>query len=186
MRGLRSRFLPCCHNRGPASLCATVFSGLGTGGTRSRHPGVTRPWTETGSSGNLAPMAAIRELTPAECADRLRRTEVGRIAVGTADGPVIIPVNYTMDGESVVFRTSAYAELAAHAGDSVAFEIDEIEPDMQRGWSVLVVGTAQLIEDVDDVIESGLAHALRPFAPGVRNLFIKITPRRVTGRDVRP
>jgi nitroimidazol reductase NimA-like FMN-containing flavoprotein (pyridoxamine 5'-phosphate oxidase superfamily) len=131
-------------------------------------------------------MAAIRELTPAECADRLRRTEVGRIAVSTADGPIIIPVNYTMDGECVVFRTSAYAELAAHAGDRVAFEIDEIESDMHRGWSVLVVGTAQLIDDVDDVVESGLAQALRSWAPGVRNLFVKITPRRVTGRDVRP
>jgi nitroimidazol reductase NimA-like FMN-containing flavoprotein (pyridoxamine 5'-phosphate oxidase superfamily) len=131
-------------------------------------------------------MAAIRELTPAECADRLRRTEVGRIGVSTADGPVIIPVNYTMDGECVVIRTSAYAELAAHAGDRVAFEIDEIESDMHRGWSVLVVGTAELIDDVDDVVESGLAQALRSWAPGVRNLFVKITPRRVTGRDVRP
>jgi nitroimidazol reductase NimA-like FMN-containing flavoprotein (pyridoxamine 5'-phosphate oxidase superfamily) len=131
-------------------------------------------------------MPAMRELTSTECVDRLRRTEIGRIAVSTADGPVVIPVNYTMDGDCVVFRTSAYAELAAHGGDRVAFEIDEIEPDMRRGWSVLVVGTAQLIEDVDDVVESGLAQALRSWAPGVRNLFIKITPRRVTGRDVRP
>jgi nitroimidazol reductase NimA-like FMN-containing flavoprotein (pyridoxamine 5'-phosphate oxidase superfamily) len=131
-------------------------------------------------------MAAIRELTPAECADRLRRSQVGRIAVSTEDGPVIIPVNYTMDGECVVFRTSPYAQLAAHSGDRVAFEIDEVEPDMHRGWSVLVVGTAQLIEDIDDVIESGLAQALKSWAPGVRNLFIKITPHRVTGRDVRP
>jgi nitroimidazol reductase NimA-like FMN-containing flavoprotein (pyridoxamine 5'-phosphate oxidase superfamily) len=130
-------------------------------------------------------MTAFRELTAAECADRLRRAQVGRIAVCTADGPVIIPVNYAMDGDSVVVRTSSYSEVAAHALGQAAFEIDDIDSDMQRGWSVLVVGTAQPIEDVDAIIESGLGTSLRPWAPGVRNMFIRITPRRVTGRDVR-
>jgi nitroimidazol reductase NimA-like FMN-containing flavoprotein (pyridoxamine 5'-phosphate oxidase superfamily) len=131
-------------------------------------------------------MPVIRELTPTECTERLGRQQVGRIAVCTRDGPVVIPVNYAMDGETVVIRTSSYSQLAAHAREQAAFEIDDIEPDMRRGWSVLVVGTAEPVEDVDGLVESGLVKTLTSWAPGSRDLFITITPRRVTGREVRP
>jgi nitroimidazol reductase NimA-like FMN-containing flavoprotein (pyridoxamine 5'-phosphate oxidase superfamily) len=126
----------------------------------------------------------IRELNTAECRKLLGSTAVGRIAVCTPDGPVIIPVNYAMDGDAVVIRTSSYSLLAAHAWDQVAFEIDETDPEMRRGWSVLVVGKGEPIDDVDDLVDSGLVASLRPWAPGPRDMFIKITPSRVTGRDV--
>jgi uncharacterized protein len=126
----------------------------------------------------------IRELSQAECATLLRRTAVGRVAICTSDGPVVVPVNYAMDGEDVIIRTSSYTLLAAHAWDQVAFEVDEIDADLRRGWSVLVSGRGAPVDDVEDLIDSGLVTSLRPWAPGSRDMFIKITARRVTGRDV--
>lgn len=130
------------------------------------------------------PVSLIRELNRSECRQLLARTTVGRVAVCTPDGPVIIPVNYVMDGDAIVVRTSSYSLLAAHAWDQVAFEIDETEPEMRRGWSVLVAGRGEPIDDEEDLVDSRLITSLRPWAPGPRDLFIKITPRRVTGRDV--
>lgn len=126
----------------------------------------------------------IRELNRAECRKLLDGSVIGRVAVCTPDGPVIIPVNYTMDGDAVVVRTSSYSLLAAHAWDQVAFEIDDTDPEMRRGWSVLVVGKGEPIDDVDDLVESGLVTSLSSWAPGPRDLFIRITPQRLTGRDV--
>lgn len=129
-------------------------------------------------------VSLIRELNRAECRTLLDSSVMGRVAVCTPDGPVIIPVNYVMDGDVVVIRTSSYSLLAAHAWDQVAFEIDETDPEMRSGWSVLVVGQGEPIDDVDDLVDSGLVASLRPWAPGPRDLFIKITPQRVTGRNI--
>jgi nitroimidazol reductase NimA-like FMN-containing flavoprotein (pyridoxamine 5'-phosphate oxidase superfamily) len=133
---------------------------------------------------NTPSAGLIRELSQAECASLLRATSVGRVAICTADGPVVVPVNYAMDGDAVIVRTSSYTLLAAHAWDQVAFEVDEIDADLRKGWSVLVSGRGEPVDDVDDLIDSGLARSLRPWAPGSRDMFIKITPRRVTGREV--
>lgn len=126
----------------------------------------------------------FRELSAHECQARLRQSSIGRVAVCTPDGPVIIPVNYVIHDEAVVFRTAPYSMLAGHAWDHVAFEIDEIDDGMRRGWSVLVVGKASAIEDADEIADSQLRSKLTPWAPGSREMFITITPKQVTGREV--
>jgi nitroimidazol reductase NimA-like FMN-containing flavoprotein (pyridoxamine 5'-phosphate oxidase superfamily) len=126
----------------------------------------------------------LRELNRRDCLDRLQGSGVGRVAVCTPDGPVIIPVNYVMDDETVVVRTAPYTLLAGHAWDQAAFEIDDLDHDMRRGWSVLVVGQAAPVEDPDEIAESQRLSELMPWAPGSRNMFIRITPQRITGREV--
>lgn len=126
----------------------------------------------------------LRELNRRDCLDRLQGSGVGRVAVCTPDGPVIIPVNYVLDDETVVVRTAPYTLLAGHAWDQAAFEIDDLDHDMRRGWSVLVVGQAAPVEDPDEIAESQRLSELMPWAPGSRNMFIRITPQRITGREV--
>ena len=125
----------------------------------------------------------FRELSEQECVGLLGKAAVGRVAVTTPDGPVIIPVNYVMDEETVLLRTAPYTLLAAHAWDQVAFEIDDIDHDMQRGRSVLVLGRAA-VTDADEIAESSVASELTPWAPGSRRMFIRIRPQRITGREV--
>lgn len=79
-----------------------------------------------------------------ECLALLESGAVARVAV-TADAlPAILPVNYRMVGEDVVFASPVGSKfLAMMQGQVVAFEIDEVDPATRSGWSVLVVGVAE-------------------------------------------
>jgi nitroimidazol reductase NimA-like FMN-containing flavoprotein (pyridoxamine 5'-phosphate oxidase superfamily) len=124
------------------------------------------------------------EMSVDECYARLKEMTVGRVAFDSGDGLTILPVNYILDGRSVVVRTAPYTQLAAHKSGPIAFEVDDLDPEFKRGWSVLFVGHAWPMEDVDELMELRAGRELEPWAPGPRNLFIKITPGRVTGRRI--
>lgn len=128
-------------------------------------------------------MGVLRELTYDECLRRLDGGGVGRVAITEHALPAIVPVNFVKSGTSIVFRTEPGGMLA-HGCDGavVAFEIDEIEPDGTGGWSVLVVGTAHLLDGSDAVraIEAGLASAVTPD----RNQFVAVSLGQVSGREV--
>jgi nitroimidazol reductase NimA-like FMN-containing flavoprotein (pyridoxamine 5'-phosphate oxidase superfamily) len=126
----------------------------------------------------------FRELSTDKCIARLSEGGVGRVAVCMTEGPVIIPVNYVMDGDSVLFRTAPYTLLAAHAWGPAAFEIDDIDHDMNRGWSVLVTGRMSPVTDADESFDLVSDTELEPWAPGSRNMYIRIAPERITGREV--
>ena len=89
-----------------------------------------------------------QELTDEECRKLLGERHLGRLALVDADGPVILPVNYTLDEGSVVFRTDPGSKLdAAAAGATVAFEADAVDERDRTGWSVVVRGTLADITD---------------------------------------
>jgi nitroimidazol reductase NimA-like FMN-containing flavoprotein (pyridoxamine 5'-phosphate oxidase superfamily) len=120
-------------------------------------------------------------LTWDDCLDRLRSSTVGRIAVTHRALPAIVPVNYVVTGSRVIFRTEPDGMLArACAGNVVAFEVDDLSPDGRHGWSVLVVGTAELLDGGAAVraSETGLAAAV---GDG-RDQFVAITIGQLTGR----
>jgi nitroimidazol reductase NimA-like FMN-containing flavoprotein (pyridoxamine 5'-phosphate oxidase superfamily) len=126
--------------------------------------------------------AAVAVLSQAECLELLGATGIGRIAFSTATGPRIYPVNYLVADGCVVVRTSPYAQLGEHASGLVAFEADHLDAKLRRGWSVLVVGLSAPVEDADEAIRLHHTGQLEPWAPGQRNLFVRITPREITGR----
>ena len=76
-----------------------------------------------------------RKMDPAASRLRLKSQSggVGRLAFNTESGPTIYPVNFTVDGQAVVFRTSAYSGLGAIGwGIDVAFEVDHLDPKPER------------------------------------------------------
>src|SRR4051795_6162993 len=99
-------------------------------------------------------MTTEHELTPQECYERLQSHAggIGRLAVVTPLGPAIYPLNFTVDAHAIVFRTSAYSELGQLVRDSdVAFEIDAIDWGARRGWSVVLKGRAEAVDDPDEI-----------------------------------
>jgi hypothetical protein len=66
----------------------------------------------------------------------------------------------------------------------VAFEIDDIDNAARRGWSVLVQGPAHHVTGADQ--DAVRAAGVESWAPGDRELFVRIVPTRVTGRRVGP
>jgi nitroimidazol reductase NimA-like FMN-containing flavoprotein (pyridoxamine 5'-phosphate oxidase superfamily) len=127
----------------------------------------------------------VNELTDVECRDLLTTREVGRVAVCTPRGPQIFPVNYTVDGSSLVFRTAPYGVLGKHAWNGrIAFEVDHVDTDSKSGWSVLATGPGALVEDAEEL---ALVRAFRnpqPWAPGSRLLYVRLVWDGLSGRRV--
>jgi nitroimidazol reductase NimA-like FMN-containing flavoprotein (pyridoxamine 5'-phosphate oxidase superfamily) len=127
----------------------------------------------------------VHLLTRDDCLERLEQSSVGRIAVTHRALPVIVPVNYALAGSRILFRTERDGMLAhACTGNVVAFEVDEVSTSGRSGWSVLVVGTATLLEGSAAVraVESGLVAA----AGGGRDQFVAISIGQLCGRVIEP
>jgi uncharacterized protein len=127
----------------------------------------------------------LTEMPTGECQDLMGSTSVGRVAFVDEDGPVVLPVNYVLDGDTVLFRTSAANNIGRHlAFATVAFEVDEFDDFTQSGWSVLVRGLATFVPY--DELTRDDANRPFPWADGVRTLYVRVTPRSVTGRRLLP
>ncbi|HEX6874820.1 MAG TPA: pyridoxamine 5'-phosphate oxidase family protein [Nocardioidaceae bacterium] len=131
-------------------------------------------------------MGVLRELTVEECTELLGAGVVGRAAICTPTGPYVVPVNYTVqDDEAVVFRTTPYSVLGTYGWTGeVAFEVDQIDPQSHQGWSVLAIGHAEMVEDIEEIEKIKGAHEPHPWAEGVRALYIKVRWREITGRRI--
>ncbi len=130
----------------------------------------------------------LEALDPETCLELLRRhpSRVGRVAVAD-DGrrPTIMPVNYAVDDDAVVFRTAEGAKFAAAVRHAyVAFEVDDVDVAWKEGWSVLVRGQAEEVTDPAE-LERVQALPLQPWARGTRDRFVRIRPETITGRRLR-
>ncbi|MFI5963925.1 helix-turn-helix domain-containing protein [Streptomyces asoensis] len=156
-----------------AGALETTLAAL-TGGDTDRPPG----------PGQAGPTSTFTELSRTECGDLLSTHGVGRLAVCTAQGPLIVPVNYSVVDGTIVFRTASGATPSLGIGAKVAFEIDRIDDAFSQGWSVLVRGHARM---VTDPVEAGRlarqAHST-PWAGGRRDVWVRVEPYAVTGRRI--
>ena len=119
-----------------------------------------------------------------ECLRLLATKRVGRIALTHHALPVVFPVNFVLDGHSVVLRTAPGTALAAARDEIVvAFEVDDIDEERQTGWSVLVTGFMRELTDVEDVLRADQLH-LVTWTGDERSHYVRITPARVTGRRI--
>lgn len=131
------------------------------------------------------PGAESVELSAAECRDLLETDVVGRVAFVGPDGPRIVPVNYAVTGDLVRFRTSARTELAVHAPDRrIAFEIDHLDHERRRGWSVVVHGTVRRSAEEGDVPTQHPGEEPEPWAGGFRPLWLELPLDEISGRRV--
>ena len=125
----------------------------------------------------------VTRLSDQECWDRLAEQQLGRLVTRVGDVLDIFPVNYTVDGESLVFRTAEGSKLTEIAiNDEVLFEADEYtETD---AWSVVVRGRARRLDTVEEVAEADRL-PLQPWVPTLKYNYVRITPASLSGRDVR-
>lgn len=124
----------------------------------------------------------MEELAAAECWRLLRTHEVGRLAVSITDHPDIFPINYVVDGESVVFRTGPGTKLAASVlGKGVAFEIDGYDPIAGDAWSVVVKGKARQVEHMIEYFDADEL-PLFPWHASPKPDIVRIEPGEITGR----
>jgi nitroimidazol reductase NimA-like FMN-containing flavoprotein (pyridoxamine 5'-phosphate oxidase superfamily) len=123
----------------------------------------------------------LAELSADECWELASSRPVGRLAWSGQRGPVVIPVNFSLDGHSVHVRTTAYSEAAQECDDSpVAFEVDSFDQTEHTGWSVLMRGQAHL-----DFGAPPGAHEPEVWVSGSRHLRLRVEVEEITGRRIR-
>jgi uncharacterized protein len=137
------------------------------------------------SPGKKPSPSNFAELSEDACKELLAQHTAGRVGFMAPDGPQILPVTYQYRNGNVIFRTSPHGALSSLVRrTSVAFEIDGIDEEQQSGWSVLVLGFAEAMAH-NYLLTSAWETGPVPWADGVRNLFIEIKPRKISGRSVR-
>jgi nitroimidazol reductase NimA-like FMN-containing flavoprotein (pyridoxamine 5'-phosphate oxidase superfamily) len=126
-----------------------------------------------------------RELDHQTCLDLLASGVVGRVAMCTPDGPHIVPVNFALHGDSVVFRTAAYSALGTLGWKQrLALEIDHVDYERREGWSVVATGMGEMVEDADELAAIQSLWDPRPWAGGARQLYIRLRWNSLTGRKI--
>ena len=124
----------------------------------------------------------LRTLSPAECFDLLEAGGVGRVGFAAADGIMILPVNFAVMRKTIVFRTAPDTLLAVYADGRVSFQADHLDEALHAGWSVLVPGYAHKVTDEREVKRLEERTNLEPWAAGSRDVYVRITPARISGR----
>lgn len=133
---------------------------------------------------SLLPEDRLETIGRPECLRLLGTGHIGRLGFLVDGRPRIEPVNYSLVGEAVVLLSRPGAKLdAAMRGATVAFEVDHVEEWARAGWSVLVSGTATVVDPGDVDLPRGMLP--RPWVPADGSLFIRIEPEEITGRRVR-
>jgi uncharacterized protein len=128
-------------------------------------------------------MDELEQLTYAECRALLAGGVFGRVAVCTPAGARILPVNYSVVGEAVVFRTTADGVVATAGWDlPMAFEVDFVDYVELRGWSVVAAGRGEAVEEPEKLALIRRTWDPRPWASGDRPLYVRLPWSDLTGR----
>jgi hypothetical protein len=126
----------------------------------------------------------LEELSPHECYALLGQARVGRLVYEDELGPVAVPVNYAMAGTDIVVRVEGGTKRLAMEQPTVAFEVDHVDEDERSGWSVIARGSGTEVEirDVPALLRriDGDPHV--PWAVGIHNVWLQLTPHTLTGR----
>ena len=135
--------------------------------------------------------AVVESLDEAECLRLISAGGIGRIGYTGRYGPTVLPVNFVLHEQAVVFRTGQDSPMGedlrtgmADADYIVAFEVNEISQASREGWSILIQGSAHHV-DSDHERAQVTRSGVEPWPGGEKDLFIRILPSRVAGRRIR-
>jgi nitroimidazol reductase NimA-like FMN-containing flavoprotein (pyridoxamine 5'-phosphate oxidase superfamily) len=130
------------------------------------------------ASAGVQPM--MEDLTRQECWQLLAGRSIGRLAViAEHDLPFVVPVNYAIDGDSVVFRSDFGTKFVALQRHPVAFQVDSIDEHHRAGWTVLIQGIAH------EMTPQEAEHlTLEPWT-GPKQRWLRVVPRHMSGRRLR-
>ena len=121
----------------------------------------------------------VRELTEDECWDFLAGQEFGRLAFRLIDEVHIVPINYVIDGRTLLFRTNAGNKLfGVELGSSVAFEVDEVVGETAR--SVIIRGRARRLDEHEEHRADQVP--LHTWVDSPKYYVVEVAPEEVSGR----
>lgn len=73
------------------------------------------------------------------CFNLMATRNIGRVAF-TIEGdaaPTVLPVNYTLLNDTIVFRSTLAGTIMRHARGYAAFQVDHFDDERREGWRAL-------------------------------------------------
>lgn len=131
-----------------------------------------------------APATQLVELTLRECLRALRSIPIGRLVYTEHALPAVRPVNFTVWDHAILIWSMPGTKAQILRNDVVAFEVDDINYRTGTGWSVVVLGKAEVITEPDELAE--LAAVTPPPTARYTDHVIRIQIEQVTGRRLAP
>jgi len=127
----------------------------------------------------------VEELGRDECLTRMATQRLGRLGVVVDGVPLVLPMQFAMEGETVVLQTNQGAKTLNAPLTSVSFEVDHVDWDKGVGWSVLLQGYgADISSALDERSEALRSLTVQSWAPPPADRWLKIIPRKITGRVI--
>jgi uncharacterized protein len=123
-----------------------------------------------------------------ECLRLLATATIGRVGLSSAALPSVLPVNFRLVDDRVLFRTGRGSKLdAATRNAVVAFEVDDFDLVENTGWSVVVTGVAHELSDgeIGGIDPTDRVRVAR-WVPGPDDRMVAITCELVSGRRIVP
>lgn len=129
---------------------------------------------------------SLESLDRDEAVELLGGEQIGRLVYTRRALPAATPVNYVVRDGAVCFWTASAGTLAKAVHRAVVgFEVDHVDPAARTGWSVLVLGIAEVTTDPEE-LEIARVFGPEPWAPGRMEYLIRIPLAEVTGRRITP
>jgi nitroimidazol reductase NimA-like FMN-containing flavoprotein (pyridoxamine 5'-phosphate oxidase superfamily) len=126
-----------------------------------------------------------RVLEPDECRTLLTHAAssgVGRLAVSDLPSPHVIPVNFSVVGNTILVRLGPGWTAFHLDGAECTFEVDQTPAPGRKGWSVVVEGIAHVLP-YEKMARLGM-HLPSPRVPRPGIRVFEIVPTKVTGRSL--
>jgi nitroimidazol reductase NimA-like FMN-containing flavoprotein (pyridoxamine 5'-phosphate oxidase superfamily) len=122
------------------------------------------------------------ELTQEQCWELLRSEEFGRLAFRLLDEVHLVPINYAVDRDTLLFSTEEGNKLLGIVMcPEVVFEIDSF--DEHQAHSVILRGTARLLDEHEAHRAENVP--LRPWVEHTEYNVVEIRPTQLTGHAFR-
>jgi len=135
----------------------------------------------------MRPMAIeqgpISVLDDSEAWNLLSSVALGRLVTSFGGLLEIFPVNFVVQNGGVLFRTAEGTKLFTTVmNEKVLFEADDHTAD--EGWSVILRGTARMLNSADEIHEAEQA-GLIPWVATEKLRFVRVTPSEISARHFR-
>jgi uncharacterized protein len=129
--------------------------------------------------------AGLEILHLGDCFLLLGSVPLGRLGFVAGGEVVILPVNFLVDGQDVVFRTAAGSKLSSvEVGHYVGFEADSYDATAETGWSVVVNGLAEIVESDEEVARLDRLGLKSWGGAATGGVWVRIRPTSITGRRI--
>ncbi len=92
------------------------------------------------------------ELDAATCREMLAQGHEGRVSYDSGRGHRAVQVHYDLSGDTIVFSTADYSDVAHYVpGQQVAFDLESAGDDVHDGWKIHLTGVAEQVPEDEDL-----------------------------------